>query len=70
MSKYMSKEINVSYNLPKSCIDWLKIRGMKFYVQANNPFNIYFNKWNEDPEFRRGSVRLQSAYLFGIKCNF
>ena len=64
------QEINVSYNLPKSCIDWLKIRGVKFYVQANNPFNIYFNKWNEDPEFRRGSVRLQSAYLFGIKCNF
>ena len=64
------QEINVGYNLPKSCTDWLRIKGLKLYVQANNPFNIYFNKWNEDPEFRRGTVRLQSSYLFGIKCNF
>lgn len=64
------QEINVGYNLPKAWIDWLNIRGVKLYVQANNPFNIYFNKWNEDPEFRRGTVRLQSSYLFGIKCNF
>ncbi len=64
------QEINLSYNLPKSCTDWLGIKGLKVYAQANNPFNIYFNKWNEDPEFRRGSVRLQQAYLFGIKCNF
>lgn len=64
------QEINVGYNLPKSAIDWLRIKGLKVYFQANNPFNIYFNKWNEDPEFRRGTVRLQSSYLFGIKCNF
>lgn len=64
------QEINLGYNLPKSCTNWLGIKGVKVYVQANNPFNIYFNKWNEDPEFPRGTVRLQQSYLFGIKCNF
>ncbi len=64
------QEINLSYNLPKSCTDWLGIDALKVYVQANNPANIYFNKWNEDPEFRRGTVRLQQSYLFGIKCSF
>lgn len=64
------QEISLAYNLPKNCTDWLGIAGLKFYVQANNPFNIYFNKWNEDPEFKRGNAPLQSAYLFGIKCNF
>ena len=64
------QEINLSYNLPKSCTDWLGIDAVKVYFQANNPANIYFNKWNEDPEFRRGTVRLQQSYLFGIKCSF
>ena len=50
--------------------DWLKAKSFKVFFQANNPFNIYFNKWNEDPEFKRGNIRLQSAYMFGVKCNF
>ncbi|MCF0173361.1 MAG: SusC/RagA family TonB-linked outer membrane protein [Bacteroidales bacterium] len=64
------QELSVAYNLPKAYTDWLGIGGVKFYVQANNPFNIYFNEWNEDPEFRRGTERLLSSYLFGVKCNF
>lgn len=64
------QEINVAYNLPKSATDWLGVAALKLYVQANNPFNIYFNKWKEDPEFKRGSIPLQAYYLFGVKCNF
>ena len=64
------QEINVAYNLPKAATDWLRVGGLKLYVQANNPFNIYFNKWHEDPEFKRGSIPLQAYYLFGIKLNF
>ena len=64
------QEINVAYNLPKTATDWLGVSALKLYVQANNPFNIYFNKWHEDPEFKRGSVPLQAYYLFGVKCNF
>lgn len=64
------QEVNVAYNLPKTATDWLGVGALKFYVQANNPFSIYFNKWKEDPEFKRGSLPLQAYYLFGVKCNF
>ena len=64
------QEINVAYNLPKVATDWLGIGGVKLYVQANNPASFFFNKWNEDPEFKRGSIPLQAYYLFGVKCNF
>jgi hypothetical protein len=64
------QEIDVAYNLPKSATSWLGINSLKVFFQANNPLNIYFNKWHEDPEFPRGSAPLQSAYMFGIKCNF
>ncbi|MBQ5984279.1 MAG: SusC/RagA family TonB-linked outer membrane protein [Bacteroidales bacterium] len=64
------QEINVTYNLPKSFTNWLGLNYVKVFAQANNPFSIYFNKWGEDPEFPRGNVPLQSAYLLGLKCNF
>lgn len=64
------QEIDVAYNLPKSATAWLGVNSLKLFVQASNPFSIYFNKWNEDPEFPRGSAPLQSAYMFGVKCNF
>lgn len=64
------QEINLAYNLPKSFCNRITAKNFKVFVQANNPFNIFFNKWNEDPEFKRGTIRLQSAYMFGVKCNF
>lgn len=64
------QEINLTYNLPKNISSLISANSIKVFVQANNPFNIYFNKWNEDPEFKRGNIRLQSAYMFGVKCNF
>lgn len=64
------QEIDVAYNLPKSATAWLGVNSLKVFVQAANPFSIYFNKWHEDPEFPRGSAPLQSAYMFGVKCNF
>ena len=64
------QEVHVAYNLPKTASNWLGVNALKVFVQANNPCSIYFNKWGEDPEFRRGNVPLQSSYLFGVKCNF
>ena len=64
------QELYAAYNLPKHCTNWLGINSLKVFVEANNPCNIFFNKWNEDPEFPRGSYPLQSSYMFGIKCNF
>ena len=64
------QEIDVAYNLPKSATSWLGLNSLKVFVQATNPFSIYFNKWGEDPEFPRGAAPLQSAYMLGVKCNF
>lgn len=64
------QELNVTYNVPQKAVRWIGLRSLQVYAQCNNPFSIYFNKWNEDPEFRRGSMRLQASYTFGIKCKF
>ena len=64
------QEFNLTYNLNRAATEWLGVGGMKVFFQANNPFSIYFNKWKEDPEFKRGSLPLQAYYLFGVKCNF
>ena len=64
------QELSVAYNLPKKATKWLGVRNLKVYAQANNPFSIYFNDYDEDPEFKYGSMRLQASYTFGIKCSF
>lgn len=64
------QELSVAYNLPKKACKWLGVKNMKFYAQTNNPFSIYFNSYDEDPEFQYGSMRLQASYTFGIKCTF
>lgn len=64
------QELSVAYNLPKKAAKWLGVRNLKVYAQANNPFSIYFNDYDEDPEFAYGNMRLQASYTFGIKCSF
>lgn len=64
------QEFNVTYNVPQKAVRKIGLRSLQVYAQCNNPFNVYFNKYNEDPEFPRGSIRLQASYTFGIKCKF
>ena len=64
------QEINVAYNLPKTAVARLRMQSLQVYLQCNNPFNIYFNGYGEDPEFDRGSMRLQAAYTIGLKFKF
>lgn len=64
------QEFSVGYNLPKRIVTKIGMRSLQVYAQCNNPFNIYFNGYGEDPEFARGSIRLQASYTFGIKCKF
>ena len=64
------QEINVSYNVPRKVTSRIGFKSLQVYAQCNNPFNIYFNKFNEDPEFSKGSIRLQASYTLGIKCQF
>lgn len=64
------QEFNVTYNVPQKAVRKIGLRSLQVYAQCNNPFNVYFNKYNEDPEYPRGSIRLQASYTFGIKCKF
>lgn len=64
------QEISLSYNLPKRITSKLGMKGAQVTVQTNNPCNIYFNGWNEDPEYSKGSPRLQASYTFGLKLHF
>lgn len=64
------QEISLAYNLPKHLAAKLGMKHAQVSVMANNPFNIYFNGWNEDPEFGKGSPKLQSSYTIGLKLNF
>lgn len=64
------QELNVSYNVPMKAVRKIGLRQLQVYLQCNNPFSIYFNKYNEDPEFKKGSLRLQPSYTVGIKCKF
>lgn len=64
------QEISLSYNLPRRITSKLGMKGAQVTVQTNNPFNIYFNGWNEDPEYAKGSPKLQASYTFGLKLHF
>ncbi len=64
------QEISLSYNVPRRILSKLGMKGAQITVQTNNPFNIYLNKYDEDPEYARGGMRLQSSYTFGLKLHF
>ncbi len=64
------QEISLSYNVPRRITSLLGMKGAQVTVQTNNPCNIYFNGWNEDPEYAKGSPRLQASYTFGLKLHF
>lgn len=64
------REINVTYNLPQNVLSKIGIDRLQVYAQANNVFNIYFNKYNQDPEFPLGSVKPTASFTFGFKATF
>ncbi|MDR1720497.1 MAG: SusC/RagA family TonB-linked outer membrane protein [Dysgonamonadaceae bacterium] len=61
------QEINLTYNLPTRICKTVGLKNLQLFVQGNNLGNIYFNQYNEDPEFPRGSMKLTPQYTFGLK---
>jgi hypothetical protein len=61
------QEINLTYNLPSSIGKSVGLKNLQLFAQGNNLFSIYFNKYNEDPEFPRGGFKLTPQYTFGLK---
>lgn len=64
------REITVTYNVPARKLSKIKIDKLQLHAQANNVRNFYFNKYNEDPEFRLGSVKQMVSFTFGMKAVF
>jgi hypothetical protein len=64
------QEINLTYNLPTKFAKKIGLDKLQLYGQANNLFSVYFNKFNEDPEFPEGTMKLTSYYTFGFKITF
>ncbi|MBP3342984.1 MAG: SusC/RagA family TonB-linked outer membrane protein [Bacteroidales bacterium] len=64
------QEINLSYSLPKSVINYVGIAGAQIYGQLNNVGVIAFNKNNEDPFYPIGTYKPGIACTFGVKINF
>lgn len=64
------QEISLGYNLPKHVSRKLGLDAVKVYAQVNNAFNIYFNKYNQDPEYPEGTIKPTALYTFGLKVTF
>lgn len=66
------KNIQIGYSLPKRILEPSKIRGLRLYVQAENPltWNKYRKGW--DPEINTGGsyYPILATYTFGINFNF
>jgi TonB-linked SusC/RagA family outer membrane protein len=64
------QEVSLSYVVPSKTIAQWGLEKIQLYAQANNLFSIYFNKYNEDPEYPAGTVKPTSAYTIGMKVSF
>lgn len=64
------QEINLTYNMPRTFLNKIGINSAKVYAQANNLLTLTNNRYNEDPEFPLGSLKPQSALIFGINLSF
>lgn len=64
------QEINLSYSLPNKITSKLGVNALNFYTQVNNVGVIFFNDFDEDPEYPVGTIRPQSTLTFGMNINF
>ena len=64
------QEIALNYSFPKTLLKKINLDQLRIYAQANNLFNIYANKYAEDPEFKLGSFRIQPSFTLGCKIGF
>lgn len=69
------REIKLSYAVPSSFANTLRLSGMSVYGQINNLCYIAANKEGIDPEYSASvgqyrPMRMGPAYTFGLKINF
>ena len=64
------QEVALSYSFPKTLLAKIKVDQFRIFAQANNLFTIYANKYNEDPEFKLGTNKIQPSFTVGCKIGF
>lgn len=64
------QEVNLAYNLPSRIAKRIGLDALQVYGQATNLLSVYFNKFNEDPEFPRGGIKPSTYFTFGFKVTF
>ncbi len=63
-------ELNLSYNVPQSFLQKIKLQSAQIYAQINNLGVITFNKYHNDPEYPEGSLKPERTFILGLKFNF
>jgi TonB-linked SusC/RagA family outer membrane protein len=64
------QEVNLAYNLPATVAKKIGLDALQIYGQATNLLSIYLNKFDEDPEFPRGSIKPSPYFTLGFKVTF
>lgn len=65
------QEINLTYKLPQKLLHGLRMNSnVSLYAQANNLFTILANKYGEDPEYPKGTIKPQPQFTFGAQLIF
>ena len=64
------QEISLTYNLPHTLLRRIGINNCQLYGMVNNVFSVYASSFDEDPEYRRESIKPQPSYTFGLKFQF
>ena len=60
------QEVNVNYNIPTNVLSKLNMSRIQVFAQGNDLFTILANKYGEDPEYRRGTLKPQPRVSIGI----
>lgn len=61
------QEINLTYNVPQKFTKKVSMSLVQLYVQCNDLFTVYSNKYGEDPEYPKGIMNPQPKITFGLK---
>lgn len=64
------QEVSLSYTVPSKSTKKWGLNNLQFYAQANNLYSLYFNKYNEDPEYPAGTIKPTPSYTVGFKVSF
>lgn len=65
------QEVNLTYTVPAAFLSRYHLKSdIRIYAQGNNLFTVLANKYGEDPEYLKGTVKPQPQFTFGARFSF